>query len=489
MTDSPAHPAAHDGYQSPLETRNASREMRSLWSARRKFSLWRRVWLALAESEREIGLPIADAQIAELRAHLDDIDFENAARHEARLRHDVMAHVHAYGDVAPNARAIIHLGMTSQDVVCNADVLLLREGLSIIARKVARVIDRLGRFAAERRSIATLGFTHYQPAQPTTVGKRATLWAQDLAIALEDVEARRDGLRLKGLRGATGTQASFLGLLDGDARRVDQLEASFVRRLGTIADWPGAACVAVCGQTYPRLVDAQILASLAVVASAVHKCCNDLRLLANLKEVEEPFEAEQIGSSAMPYKRNPMRCERATGLARFVISLAQNGFDTAATQWFERTLDDSSNRRLSLPEAFLALDGALDIMANVCGGLVIHERMIASHLDAELPFMLSENLMLAAAKAGADRQEAHEAIRVHSQAAAARVKGEGKANDLLERLARDPLFAKVDLAATCDARHATGRAAEQVERFLAEVVEPIRGRYGDAIAGEPDLKV
>jgi adenylosuccinate lyase len=463
--------------------------MRSLWSARRKFSLWRRVWLALAESEREIGLPISGEQVAEMAAHLDDIDFEAAARHEARLRHDVMAHVHAFGDVAPKARGIIHLGMTSQDVVCNADVLLLRNALSITARKLARVVDRLGRFATEYRGMATLGYTHYQAAQPTTVGKRATLWAQDFAIALSEVESRRDGIRLKGLRGATGTQASFLGLVDGDAAKVDRLEAAFVRRLGALAAWPGASCVSVCGQTYPRIVDAQILSSLAVAASAVHKCCNDLRLLANLKEIEEPFEAEQIGSSAMPYKRNPMRCERATGLARFVISLAQNGYDTAATQWLERSLDDSSNRRLSLPEAFLALDGALDIMANVCSGLVVHERMIATHLDTELPFMLSEDLMLAAAKAGADRQQAHEAIRVHSQAAAARVKGEGKTNDLFERLARDPLFSNVDLTTACDPRRATGRAAEQVDRFVADVVNPIRQRFGHELDSEPVLTI
>lgn len=486
---SPNAAGPHDGYQSPLETRNASEAMRSLFSARRKFSTWRRIWLALAECEREVGLPVTEAQIAELRAHLDDIDFDNAARHEARLRHDVMAHVHAYGDVAPSAKAIIHLGMTSQDVVCNADVLILREGLGIIALKLARVVDRLGHFAERWKQLPTLGFTHYQPAQPTTVGKRATLWAQDFAIALEEMEARRSGLRLKGLRGATGTQASFLGLLDGDGAKVDRLERLFVRRCGELVDWPDAACHEVCGQTYPRIVDAQVLSSLAVAAAAVHKCCNDLRLLANLKEVEEPFEKEQIGSSAMPYKRNPMRCERATGLARFVIHLAGNAYDTAATQWLERTLDDSANRRLSLPESFLALDGALDIMANVCGGLVVHEPMVRSHLEAELPFMLSENLMLAAAKAGADRQVAHEAIRVHSQAAAARVKGEGKDNDLLARLAKDPLLQKVDVQAVCDPAAAVGRSAEQVDRFLAAVVQPIRARYGPRLAGDVALKV
>jgi adenylosuccinate lyase len=481
--------SAHDGYQSPLETRNASVEMRSIFSARRKFSLWRRIWLALAESEREIGLPVSAEQVEDLRAHLDDIDFDNAERHERRLRHDVMAHVHALGDVAPLARPIVHLGMTSQDVVCNADIVILRQALGVVERKLARVVDRLGRFATRHRDLPTLGFTHYQPAQPTTVGKRATLWAQDFAIALADVESRRDGLRLKGLRGATGTQASFLGLLDGQTRKVDRLEELFVQRLGALADWHDARCHDVCGQTYPRIVDAQVLSSLAVAAVAVHKCCNDLRLLANLKEVEEPFEEDQIGSSAMPYKRNPMRCERATGLARFVMSLVQNGYDTAATQWLERTLDDSSNRRLSLPEAFLALDGALDIMANVCGGLVVHERVVAAHLDAELPFMLSENLMLAAARAGADRQEAHERIRVHSIAAGEMVKRHGKPNDLLERLARDPFFAAVDLASICDARAATGRAAEQVDQFNAAIVEPIRRRYGSSILEDATLKV
>jgi len=461
--------------------------MRSVWSAQRKFSTWRRIWLALAESERDVGLPITTAQIDELRQHLDDIDFAAAGKHEARLRHDVMAHVHALGDVAPNARPIIHLGATSQDVVCNADILILRDALGLIALKLARVIDRLGRFALERKDLATLGFTHYQPAQPTTVGKRATLWAQDFAIALDDIESRRAGLRLKGLRGATGTQASFLSLLDGDAEAVDRLEALFVQRLGAGAAWSDAECIPVCGQTYPRVVDAQVLSSLAIAAAAVHKCCNDVRLLSNLKEVEEPFEADQIGSSAMPYKRNPMRCERATGLARFVMSLTHNAYDTAATQWLERTLDDSSNRRLSLPESFLALDGALDIMANVTGGFVVHESMIAAHLHAELPFMLSENLMLAAAKSGVDRQSAHEAVRVHSQAAAARVKGEGSSNDLLERLAGDPLFARVDLDAVCSAQGATGRSAEQVERFVRDVVEPVRQRYGAALAESPEL--
>ena len=475
----------NSGYRSPLETRNASAAMRATWSAQRKFGTWRRIWTALAESQHAIGLPVTAAQVAELRAHLDDIDFAAAAAHEKRLRHDVMAHVHAYGDAAPGARAVIHLGATSQDVVCNADTLVLRDALGIVAGKLARAIDRAGSFAAAHRALPTLGFTHYQPAQPTTVGKRATLWAQDLAIALAEVELRLEGLRLRGLRGATGTQASYLGLCGGDARKVDELERRFAAALG----WPADRLWSVCGQTYPRLVDAQVLGSLAVAAAAVHKCCNDLRLLANLKEVEEPFEKDQIGSSAMAYKRNPMRCERATGLARFVMNLSGNALDTAATQWFERTLDDSANRRLSLPEAFLALDGALDILANVLGGLVVHPAVIRAHLEAELPFMASEDILLAAAARGTDRQEAHEAIRRHSLEAGRRVKELGAANDLLDRLKGDPMFAGLDWGAVSDPARYVGRAPEQVDRFIAEVVQPIRGRHAAAIATEPSLEV
>jgi adenylosuccinate lyase len=477
--------APHDGYQSPLETRNASAAMRRAWSAQRKHSTWRRIWAALAESQHAVGLPVTAAQVAELRAHLDDIDFAAAAAHEARLRHDVMAHVHAFGDAAPGARAVIHLGATSQDVVCNADTLILRDALAIVAGKLARAIDRAAAFAALHRALPTLGFTHYQPAQPTTVGKRATLWAQDLAIALSEVELRLEGLRLRGLRGATGTQASYLGLCGGDAARVDELERRFVAALG----WPAGRTWSVCGQTYPRLVDAQVLGSLAVAAAAIHKCCNDLRLLANLKEVEEPFEKDQVGSSAMAYKRNPMRCERATGLARFVMNLSGNALDTAATQWLERTLDDSSNRRLSLPEAFLALDGALDILANVLGGLVVHPAVIRAHLEAELPFMASEDILLAAAARGADRQEAHEAIRRHSLEAGRRVKEHGAPNDLLERLKSDPMFAGLDWGSVGDPARYVGRAAEQVDRFVTDVADPIRARYRDRLREEPALRV
>ncbi len=475
-----AAPSQHDSYRSPLEARYASKEMREIWSDQRKFSTWRRLWLALAEAEQELGLAITDEQLDELRRHLDDIDFEAAARHEMRLRHDVMAHVHALGDLCPKARPIIHLGATSQFVNDNTELLQMRDGLLLIAQKLSRVIDALGRFAIEYRDVPTLGFTHYQPAQPTTVGKRATLWAYEFALALEDIEHRLQTLRFRGAKGATGTQASFLRLFEGDEQRVEKLDALVTQRMG----WPAEKRFVVTGQTYSRLVDAQIVNVLAVVAAAAHKTCNDLRLLANRKEVEEPFEAEQIGSSAMPYKRNPMRCERATGMARFVIALAQNPLNTAATQWMERTLDDSANRRLALPEAFLATDGMLDIMHNICAGLVVYEKTIRANLMAELPFMASENILMAAVAQGADRQEAHELIRMHSQAAALHVKEEGGENDLLVRLRDEPMFAGVDLGAVLDPTAYVGRAPEQVDRFIAEVVEPVRSRYAEAMGGE-----
>jgi len=481
MTSDPTH----DSYRSPLESRNASREMRALWSEQRKFSTWRRIWLALAESQHELGMPVTRTQVEAIRAHLDDIDFKAAAGHEARLRHDVMAHVHTLGDAAPEARAIIHFGATSQDVVCNADTLILRDALALTAGKLARAVDRIATFAARHRALPTLGFTHFQPAQPTTVGKRATLWAQDFAIALEQVEFAAQSLRLRGLRGATGTQASYLGLLDRDPSRVDLLEAKFAARLG----WPADRMLAVCGQTYPRIVDAQVVAALAIAASAVHKCATDIRLLANRKEIEEPFEKEQIGSSAMAYKRNPMRCERACGLSRFVMGLVNDPLQTHATQWLERTLDDSSNRRLVLPEAFLALDGALDIMSNVAEGLVVWEATVAANLAAELPFMASENIMLAATRAGADRQEAHEVIRVHSMAAAEEVKRHGRPNDLMARLKGDPFFAKVDLDGALDPAGFVGRAPEQTDRFIDTVVAPIRARHAAALASRAELRV
>lgn len=474
------------GYQSPLESRYASKAMREIWSAHRKFSTWRRLWLALAEAEQQLGLPITDEQLDELRAHLDDIDYEAASRHESRLRHDVMAHIHALGEIAPMAKPIIHLGATSQFVNCNTELLQMRDALALIASKIARVIHALGLFAIEYRDVPTLGFTHYQPAQPTTVGKRATLWAYDLVLSLEDVEHRLDTLRFRGAKGATGTQASFLSLFDGDETKVEQLDALVTEKM----DWPASMRFAVTGQTYPRLVDAQILNTLAVAAAGIHKCCNDIRLLANRKELEEPFEKDQIGSSAMAYKRNPMRCERATGMARFVMSLAQNPLNTAAAQWFERTLDDSANRRLALPEAFLALDGVLDILHNVASGLVVYEKTIRANLMAELPFMASENIMMAAVAQGADRQEAHEVIRSHSQAAAERVKREGAAdNDLLTRLRDEPMFKGVDLDAVLDPTVYVGRAPEQVDQFIHEVVEPIRSRYQEQLNADTFLRV
>lgn len=474
-----------DIYRSPLTTRNASPQMGQLFSSRRRVIGWRRIWLALAEAQHELGLPVTSEQVKALRAQLEQIDFQAAASHEKRLRHDVMAHVHTYGDAAPDARGIIHLGATSQDVVCNADLVIMREALELTTSKLALVIDQLGTFAQTWRSLPTLGFTHYQPAQPTTVGRRAAVWAQDFVIALEELESRLDSLRLRGMRGATGTQASFLGLFEGDATKVDQMERLVAEKLG----WDPESCWTVSGQTYPRLVDAQVISSLAIAATAVHKTCNDLRLLANLGEIREPIESNQIGSSAMAYKRNPMRCERATGLARFVISMTQNAFDTAATQWLERTLDDSSNRRLTLPESFLALDCALDIMGNVTAGLEVHEVTIQANLARELPFLASEDLMLAATRAGADRQQAHEVVRKHAREVAEQLAAGAGSNDLLARLQDEPLFKDVQLASFESAERFTGRAPEQVDRFIETVLTPIRRRYDAKLPNSIELSV
>ncbi|MCE9618516.1 MAG: adenylosuccinate lyase [Planctomycetes bacterium] len=457
--------------------------MQRLWSDAHRAQLWRRVWLAVAQSQHELGVDIPKAAIDAMRDNLHTTDFAAVAHHEKRLRHDVMAHVHAFGESALAAQGFIHLGLTSQDVICNADALVLREALGLIAVKFARAIDRVATFAAKHRDLPCLGYTHFQPAQPLSLGKRATLWGQDFAIALEDIERRLAGVRLKGLRGATGTQFSFLALL-GDAARVDQLEAKFCAHL----QWNPDDVWSVCGQTSPRVFEATVLNALAVGASAIHKCCNDIRLLANLREVEEPFEKDQIGSSAMPYKRNPMRCERATGLARFVIGLASVGMSTASEQWLERTLDDSSARRLSLPEAFLALDGALDVMINVLGGLVVNESVIAHRLANELPFVATEDILIAAVRAGVDREKAHDSLRRHALAAADRVKN-GATNDLASRLAGDPLLAKVDIARALDAKRLTGRSGEQTDRWIANVAAPFRKKYAATLAHEPSLKV
>lgn len=472
----------HDIYENPLIARYASREMATLWGDQRKFSTWRRLWIWLAEAEAEMGLGVTAAQIAELKAAVDTIDFEAANRYERKLRHDVMAHVHAYGDQCPTARPIIHLGATSCYVTDNTDLMLIREGLRMIACRLAGVIVALADFARQHRDLATLGFTHFQPAQPTTVGRRACLWAYDLALDLAEVEHRIASLKARSVKGTTGTQASFLKLFGGDHAQVRELERRVAEKMGF------AETYAVTGQTYSRKIDAQVLDSLAGIAASAHKAATDLRLLANRKEIEEPFEADQIGSSAMAYKRNPMRSERICSLARFAMSLPANAAETHATQWLERTLDDSANRRLVLPQAFLAVDAVLVLYQNVATGLVVYPQVIARHLREELPFMATENILMAAVAAGGDRQDLHERIRQHSQAAAAVVKQQGGENDLLKRLQGDAAFAKVDLLSAVDPATLTGRSAEQVDEFLAEIAAPIQARYGTP-AAEVDVRV
>jgi adenylosuccinate lyase len=471
-------------YRSPLSARYASAEMQLIWSDQRKFSTWRRLWLALAESEQELGLDITSGQIDSMRAHLDDIDFDAAQTYERSLRHDVMAHVHAWGDQIPDAKGIIHLGATSQFVNCNTELVLLRDAIELIAAKTAGVILSLCAFAEKWKDLPTLGATHYQPAQPVTVGRRAATWAQDLWLALEDLEHRLATLRFRGVRGATGSQASFMALFDRDAEKVESLDRMVTQRMG----WNVEDRFPVTGQTYPRIVDAQILAALANVAAATHKCATDIRLLAGVKELEEPFESNQIGSSAMAYKRNPMRCERACGMARFVMTLAASPLQTASVQWLERTLDDSSNRRLVLPEAFLALDGVLDVMRNVTDGLIVRPAIIEARLRAELPFMATEDIMMAAVRQGADRQEAHEAVRQHSIAAAEVVKS-GAENDLLERLGNDPMFSELDLSDVLDPNRYVGTCPEQVTRFISAVAGPVRNRWKDHLSDAVDLKI
>lgn len=461
--------------------------MQSIWSARRKFETWRRIWLALAEAQHECGLPVTKVQVSALRGalHIGPEDLARAAEHERRLRHDVMAHVRALGEAAPKAAGIIHLGATSQDVNCNTELPQIRDAIDLAAVKCARVIVALGELAHEHRATPCLSYTHFQAAQPTTVGKRAAMWGHDLALCLERLEHRRDTLPIRGLKGATGTQASFLALFAGDASMVDRLERLFCAKLG----WSADRLLLITGQTYPRVIDAFVLGELAALAAVVHKIAGDIRLLCNHKELDEPFEAEQIGSSAMPYKRNPMRCERASGLARVVMALAHSGLDTAATQWLERTLDDSAARRLVLPEAFLALDGALDLMHNVCAGLIVHEGAVRANLARELPFMASENIMMAAVRLGQDRQEVHEAIRKHAQAAGRRVKDDGLPNDLLLRLEEEPLLQGVDVHGSIDAADFIGLAPQQADRFVKDMVGPIKARYRGRLAPPPDLSV
>lgn len=461
----------YDVYDNPLIGRYASAEMSRLWSPQTKHSTWRKLWVALAEAEAELGLNITKQQVDELRAHVDDIDFAAAARYELQLRHDVMAHVHAYGDVCPTARPIIHLGATSCYVTDNTDLILMRRGLEMLRSKLVATIDRLAKFAEQYRALPCLGFTHLQPAQPVTVGKRATLWCYDLVLDLEELEHRIAAIKLRGVKGTTGTQATFLSLFNGDHDKVEELDRVVCHKLGF------SAAYAVTGQTYSRKVDAQVIDVLGGLAQSAHKSGSDLRLLQSRKEIEEPFEKHQIGSSAMAYKRNPMRSERMCGLARFVMSLTSSAAQTTATQWMERTLDDSANRRLTIPQAFLATDAILILYRNVVDGLVVYPKVIAKHLDEELPFMATEEILMAGVRAGGDRQDLHERIRVHSQEAARQVKEQGRANDLLSRLQSDAAFTTVDLTGTLDASRFVGRAPEQVDAFLENIIEPIRSRY------------
>ena len=474
-------------YESPLSSRYASDEMLYLFSPDKKFATWRRLWVALARAEMELGLPVTKEQVEELEAHIDDINYEVAAKEEKKLRHDVMAHVHAYGAQCPKAMPIIHLGATSCYVGDNTDIILMREGLILIRDQLVRVLHTLARFAETYRALPTLGFTHFQPAQLVTVGKRATLWMNELLMDLEEVEHRISTLKLLGSKGTTGTQASFLELFEGDHEKVKLLEEKIAKEMGF------TEVVPVSGQTYSRKVDANVLATLSGIAQSASKFATDLRLLCHLKEVEEPFEKNQIGSSAMPYKRNPMRCERICALARYVMADAVNPAVTASAQWFERTLDDSANKRLSVPEAFLAVDAILSIYANVAGGLVVHEKVIERHVREELPFMASENILMDAVKRGGNRQELHERIRVLSQEAGANVKDCGLSNNLIELIAADPAFSMLsreELTAHLEPARYIGRCPQQVEDFLAHDVQPVLERYAAALQGkETELKV
>ena len=473
-------------YESPLSSRYASPEMLYIFSADKKFTTWRRLWIALARAEMQLGLPITQAQIDEMEAHKDEINYAAAARYERQLRHDVMAHIHAYGDLCPGAMPIIHLGATSCYVGDNTDVILMREGLLLLQKKLVNLIDRLTKFAMQYRDLPTLGFTHFQPAQLTTVGKRAALWANELVMDLEELNHRIDTLQFRGVKGTTGTQASFLELFGGDHEKVRALEKLVSAEMGF------EKVVPVCGQTYSRKMDANVLATLSAIAQSAGKFATDLRLLSHLKEMEEPFQDKQIGSSAMPYKRNPMRCERICSLARYVIADAMNPAFTAYNQWFERTLDDSANKRISIPEAFLAVDAILEIYLNVTDGLKVYPKVIERHLREELPFMATENIMMDAVKRGGDRQALHERIRVHSVAAGKVVKEEGGQNDLVDRIAADPAFGltKEEILAHMDPKAYIGRCEAQVEEFSALVVDPIRAQWASLLTDEqPELKV
>ena len=475
----------NDRYVSPLSERYASKEMQYLFSPDMKFKTWRKLWIALAETEKELGLSITDEQIAELKEHAENINYDVAKAREKEVRHDVMSHVYAYGVQCPKAKGIIHLGATSCYVGDNTDMIIMSEALKLVRKKLVNVIAELAKFAESYKAQPTLAFTHFQPAQPTTVGKRATLWMQEFLMDLEDLNYVLGSLKLLGSKGTTGTQASFLELFDGDQEKIDQIDPMIAEKMGF------KACYPVSGQTYSRKVDTRVANILAGIAASAHKMSNDIRLLQHLKEVEEPFEKSQIGSSAMAYKRNPMRSERIASLSRYVMIDALNPAITSAVQWFERTLDDSANKRLSIPEGFLAIDGILDLCLNVVDGLVVYPKVIEKHLMSELPFMATENIMMDAVKAGGDRQELHERIRELSMEAGSNVKEKGLENNLLELIAKDPAFnlSLEDLKKTMDPSRYTGRAEIQVDTFLKKIVAPVLEEYNDLLGVTAEITV
>ena len=474
-----------NSYESPFCTRYASEEMQYIFSADKKFTTWRRLWVALARAEMKLGLPVTEAQVKQLEENIDNIDYDMAAAREKEVRHDVMSHVYAYGLQCPKAKGIIHLGATSCYVGDNTDIIIMTEGLKLVRKKLVNVINELSKFADKYKAQPTLAFTHFQPAQPTTVGKRATLWTQEFLMDLEDLEYVLSTMKLLGSKGTTGTQASFLELFDGDQETIDKIDPMIAEKMGF------KACYPVSGQTYSRKVDTRVLNILAGIAASAHKMSNDIRLLQHLKEVEEPFEKSQIGSSAMAYKRNPMRSERIASLSRYVMIDALNPAITSATQWFERTLDDSANKRLSVPEGFLAIDGILDLCLNVVDGLVVYPKVIEKRLMSELPFMATENIMMDAVKAGGDRQELHERIRELSMEAGKNVKVEGKDNNLLELIAADPAFNLTleDLQKAMEPSRYTGRAKEQTEAFIANVVQPVLDAHKDLLGVKVEINV
>ncbi len=471
------------GYISPLASRNASEEMQRLFSPQVKFSTWRKLWVVLAEAERELGLPISAEAIRQMRANVDNIDFKRAEKYEKELRHDVMAHIHTFSDAAPAAKGIIHLGATSCFVTDNSELIIMKEAMKLICIYLANIIDKLGKFAKRYRNLPTLGFTHYQPAQLTTVGKRACLWCYDFIRDLEYMEYRLENLPFRSVKGTTGTQASFLALFDGDEEKVVKLEKLVANKMGF------KNIIPITGQTYTRKIDSEVIFGLSNIAASAHKFANDIRLLAGIKEIEEPFGKRQVGSSAMAYKRNPMRSERTTGLARFLIGLTTTALQTHAEQWFERTLDDSSCRRIVIPEAFLSADGILNLVLNIVDGLVVNEKVIKRHIESELPFMVTEEILMEGVKLGGDRQILHERIRKHSLLAGEQVKKFGRENDLIERLRGDEYFKNINFDKVLDPRRFVGRAPAQVDRFIRDYVSPIRRKYRKYLGKEGKVDV